>query len=110
MDATDLDYQARTQPGCIPPDLVSRLLERGHAEVVEFWAGLGEWFCARQWARLLGEQGRQTEALEVLDPYLATGWWTAVATTAELLEEWGRVEEAIEITRARMAIGHPMAL
>ncbi|GAB7188930.1 hypothetical protein ATKI12_8761 [Kitasatospora sp. Ki12] len=78
--------------------------------MVEAWAGRGEWFCAREWARLLGEEGRQGEALEVLGPFLATGWWTAVEATAELLEGWGRVEEAIEITRARMAIGHPMAL
>ncbi|MPY39005.1 hypothetical protein FNH04_03370 [Streptomyces phyllanthi] len=36
MDAADLDYRARTQSGCIPPHLVSGLLELGHAEVVEF--------------------------------------------------------------------------
>ncbi|MEU0061340.1 hypothetical protein [Streptomyces sp. NPDC006334] len=110
MDAADLDYQARTQSGCIPPHLVSRLLELGHAEVVEFWAGQGEWFCAREWARLLGGQGRQAQALDTLAPYLATGWWTATRTTAELLEPWGRAEEAIVLTRARMEVGHPLAL
>ncbi|CAM5552876.1 hypothetical protein SSPIM334S_04168 [Streptomyces spiroverticillatus] len=96
--------------GCIPPDVVSRLLERGRAEVVEEQAGRGEWFCALAWARLLGEQGRQADAREVLAPYLATGWWTAVSATAELLEGWGRVDEAIEITRVRMEAGHPDAL
>ncbi|MGY3206291.1 tetratricopeptide repeat protein [Streptomyces sp. TE5632] len=110
MDAADLDYRARTQSGCIPPHLVSRLLELGHAETVEFWAGRGEWFCAREWARLLGEQGRRAEALEMLAPYLATGWWTATRTTAELLEIWGRADEAIVLTRARMEVGHPLAL
>ncbi|MFF4763799.1 tetratricopeptide repeat protein [Streptomyces sp. NPDC001292] len=110
MDATDLDYRARTQTGCIPPHLVSRLLELGHAEVVECWARRGEWFCAREWARLLGEQDRQAEALALLDPYLATGWWTAIKATAELLELWGRAEEAIALTRVRMEVGHPMAL
>ncbi|MCN9244061.1 hypothetical protein NGF19_25320 [Streptomyces sp. RY43-2] len=110
MDATDLDYRARTQTGCIPPHLVSRLLELGHAEVVESWAGRGEWFCAQEWARLLGERGRQAEAPAVLDPYLATGWWTAVKATAELLELWGRAEEAIALTRVRMEAGHPVAL
>ncbi|MFP3989497.1 hypothetical protein U9R90_18845 [Streptomyces sp. E11-3] len=110
MDSADLDYRARTQSGCIPPELVSRLLHRGHAAVVEEWAGRGEWFCALVWARLLGERGRQADALEVLGPYAATGWWTAVAATAELLEGWGRIEEAIETVRARMAVGHPMAL
>ncbi|MFD3622695.1 tetratricopeptide repeat protein, partial [Streptomyces sp. NPDC058676] len=110
MDATDLDYRARTRSGCIPPELVSRLLERGHVDVVELHAGRGEWFCALAWARLLGEQGRQADALEVLAPYLATGWWTAVTAAAELLESWGRVDEAIEITRVRMEAGHPMAL
>ncbi|MFE2541746.1 hypothetical protein [Actinacidiphila glaucinigra] len=69
MDAADLEYQARTRSGCIPPELVSRLLERGHVETVEQQAGRGEWFCALAWARLLGEQGRQAEALEVLAPY-----------------------------------------
>ncbi|MFC9616599.1 tetratricopeptide repeat protein [Streptomyces sp. NPDC056938] len=73
-------------------------------------AGRGEWFCALAWARLLGEQGRQADALGVLAPYLATGWWTAVVSAAELLEGWGRVDEAIEITRAGMEAGHPMAL
>ncbi|MET9483295.1 hypothetical protein [Streptomyces sp. NPDC006638] len=110
MDATDLDYRARTWSGCIPPELVSRLLERGYADVVEVQARRGEWFCALAWARLLDEQGRQADALEVLAPYLATGWWTAVAATAELLEGWGRVDEAIEITRVRTEAGHPMAL
>ncbi|WP_431968737.1 tetratricopeptide repeat protein [Actinacidiphila sp. bgisy160] len=110
VDATDLDHKARTRSGCIPPELVSRLLERGHVAVVEQQAGRGEWFCALAWARLLGEQGRQSEALEVLAPYRATGWWTAVVAVAELLEGWGRVEEAIEITRVRMEAGHPMAL
>ncbi|KUN75598.1 tetratricopeptide repeat protein [Streptomyces griseoruber] len=110
MDATDLDYRARTRSGCIPPELVSRLLEHGHIDVVELHAGRGEWFCALAWARLLGEQDRQADALEVLAPYLATGWWTAVVAVAELLEGWGRVDEAIEITRVRMEAGHPMAL
>ncbi|MFB7334431.1 hypothetical protein ACFC00_22705 [Streptomyces adustus] len=70
----------------------------------------GEWFCAREWARLLGEQGSQAEALETLAPYLATGWWTATTTTAELLESWGRADEAIVLTRTRMELGHPQAL
>ncbi|MER7539515.1 hypothetical protein ABTX77_32720 [Streptomyces sp. NPDC097704] len=110
MDASDLDHRARTRSGCIPPELVSRLLDRGHVDVVELQAGRGEWFCALAWARLLGEQGRQADALEVLAPYLATGWWTAVEAAAELLEGWGRVDEAIEITRVRMEAGHPLAL
>ncbi|MFD7451775.1 tetratricopeptide repeat protein [Kitasatospora sp. NPDC059827] len=110
MDAAELDYRARTRSGYLPPELVSRLIERGHAEVVEAWAGRGEWFCAREWARLLGERGQRPEALDVLAPYLATGWWTAVEATAELLEDWGRAEEAIELTRARMLLGHPHAL
>ncbi|MGW0509084.1 hypothetical protein ACWD1W_07420 [Streptomyces olivaceoviridis] len=110
MDVVDLDYRARTQTGCIPPYLVSRFLERGHAAEVERWAGRGEWFCAREWARLLGEQGKQAEALEVLTPYLTTGWWQAIRATAELLESWGRADEAIVLTRARMEAGHPLAL
>ncbi|GHG45039.1 hypothetical protein Shyd_85430 [Streptomyces hydrogenans] len=78
--------------------------------MVELQAGRGEWFCALAWARSLGEQGRQSDALEVLAPYLATGWWTAVEAAAELLEGWGRADEAIEITRVRMEARHPMAL
>lgn len=110
VDATDLDRQARTRSGCITPELVLRLLEHGHSDVVERYAGRGEWFCALEWARLLGEEGRQGDALEVLAPYLATGWWTAVADAAGLLEGWGRVDEAIEVVRVRMAAGHPLAL
>ncbi|MFC8829716.1 hypothetical protein ACFT9I_30785 [Streptomyces sp. NPDC057137] len=110
MDVTDLDYRARTRTGCIPPELVSRLLERGYADVVEVQAGRGEWFCALAWARSLDEQGRQADAWEVLAPYLATGWWTAVRAAADLMESWGRIDEAIEITRVRMEAGHPMAL
>ncbi|MGW1927402.1 hypothetical protein ACWCQ0_53200, partial [Streptomyces massasporeus] len=110
MDATDLDPRSWARSGRIPPELVSRLIERGHSEVVEVWAARGEWFCALAWARFLGGQGREADALEVLAPYLATGWWTAVVAAAELLEGWGRVDEAIEITRVRMEAGHPMAL
>jgi hypothetical protein len=50
VDAADLDLRARTLTGCIPPHLVSRLVELGHCEEVEFQAGRGEWFCAREWA------------------------------------------------------------
>ncbi|MFE6064074.1 tetratricopeptide repeat protein [Streptomyces sp. NPDC056431] len=110
MDATDLDHRAGTRSGLIPPELVSRLIERGHSDVVRLQAGRGEWFCALERARSLGEQGRQADAMEVLAPYLATGWWTAVVAAAELLEGWGRIHEAIEITRVRMEAGHPMVL
>jgi tetratricopeptide (TPR) repeat protein len=99
MDAADLDYRVRTWSGCIPPPLVSRLFELGHGEEVEFQARRGEWFCAREWARLLGDQGRQEEAFEVLAPYVATGWWPAAETQAELLESWGRAEEATALAR-----------
>ena len=99
MHAADLDYRARTLSGCIPPLLVSRLLELGHGEEVEFQAGRGEWFCAREWVRLLSDQGRQAQALEVLAPYVATGWWPAARVQAELLESWGRAEEAIALAR-----------
>lgn len=91
--------------GCIPPQLVTRLLELGHREEVEFQAGRGEWFCAREWARLLGERGRQEQALEVLAPYVATGWWPAARSRAELLEAWGRAEEAIALARPYAAAG-----
>ncbi|MFG2628725.1 tetratricopeptide repeat protein [Streptomyces sp. NPDC048473] len=105
MDAADLDHQARTLSGCIPPLLVSRLLELGHGEEVEVQARCGEWFCARAWARLIGDQGRQAEALEVLAPYVATGWWPAARTQAELLESWGRAEEAIALARPYASTG-----
>ncbi|MGW2648744.1 tetratricopeptide repeat protein [Streptomyces sp. NPDC001393] len=110
MDAADLDYRVRTLSGCIPPLLVSRLLELGHAGEVEFQAGRGEWFCAREWARLLGDKGRQAEALETLAPYAATGWWPATRAEAELLESWGRVEEAIERARPYAQAGNRLAL
>ncbi len=110
MDAADLDYRVRTLSGCIPPDLVSRLVELGHAGEVEFQAGRGEWFCAREWARLLAERGRRAEALEVFAPYLATGWRTASETVAGLLEEWGRAEEAIALARPGAEAGDRVAL
>ncbi|WP_197043570.1 tetratricopeptide repeat protein [Saccharothrix sp. NRRL B-16314] len=72
---------------------------------MEFQARRGEWFCAREWARLLGDQGRQAEALEVLAPYVATGWWPAAHAQAELLESWGRAEEAIALARPHAAAG-----
>lgn len=103
VDASDLEHRARTRSGCIPPELVSRLLELGHAKEVEREAGRGEWFCALEWARALGGQDRRVEALAVLDPYVATGWWTAAAATAGLLEEWGRGEEAVALARTHLA-------
>lgn len=105
MDAADLDRRARTLSGCIPPLLVSRLLELGHEQEVEFQARRGEWFCAREWARLLGDRGRQAQALEVLAPYVATGWWPAGQAQAELLESWGRAAEAIALARPYARVG-----
>ncbi|MFC5886590.1 hypothetical protein RMN57_05935 [Kitasatospora sp. CM 4170] len=109
MDASDLDYRARARTGCIPPELVARLLELGYIEEVERQAGCGEWFCAAEWARVLGGQDRQAEALEVLAPYLATGWWIAAEGTARLLEEWGRSEEAIALHRAHLTLARSSA-
>ncbi|MFF2751350.1 hypothetical protein ACFVVA_38175 [Kitasatospora sp. NPDC058048] len=110
MEASDLDYQVRTQSGCIPPGMVARLLEHGHAALVEEWAGRGEWFCAREWARLLAGQGRTQESLQVLAPYVATGWWTAAETTAELLEAMGRADDAIALARPHAQDGQRLAL
>ncbi|MFE7328491.1 hypothetical protein ACFU8W_26635 [Streptomyces sp. NPDC057565] len=110
MDAADLDYRARTLTGCIPPLLVARLLELGHEREVEFQAGRGEWFCALEWARLLGHRGRREQALEVLAPYIATNWWPASRARAELLEGWGRVDEAIALSRPYAEAGDRLAL
>ncbi|MET9591980.1 hypothetical protein ABZY45_13545 [Streptomyces sp. NPDC006516] len=110
MDADDLDYRARTLTGCIPPLLVARLLELGHEREVEFQAGCGEWFCALEWARLLGHRGQREQALEVLAPYVATNWWPAAQARAELLEGWGRAEEAIELSRPYTEAGDRLAL
>ncbi|MFI5534004.1 tetratricopeptide repeat protein [Kitasatospora sp. NPDC051853] len=105
MDAADLDRQARTLSGCIPPEFVVQILERGHEHEVALQAGQGEWFCARAWAQLLGERGRRDDALAVLDPYVATGWWPAARAQAELLESWGRASEAIALARPHAAAG-----
>ncbi|MFJ3229191.1 hypothetical protein ACIPJS_38385 [Streptomyces sp. NPDC086783] len=110
MDAADLERQARTLSGCIPPPLVARLLELGHEQEVQSQAGHGEWFCARAWAQLLGERGRQETAREVLAPYVATGWWPAAEFQAELLDGWGRAQEAIALTRPYAQAGDRMAL
>ncbi|MFC5183623.1 tetratricopeptide repeat protein [Actinomadura harenae] len=110
MNATELEHRHRMMSDCIPPYLVSRLLELGHHEQVADQAGRGEWFCAYEWAQLLGEQGRQEQALEVLAPYAATGWWRAAKETAELLEEWGRGEEAIALTLPHAEAGDRNAL
>ncbi|MFD8149071.1 hypothetical protein [Streptomyces sp. NPDC059708] len=99
MDAADLDGRFRSYSRCIPEYLVSRLLELGHAEEVAYQAGRGEWFCARELARRLAEQGLPAEAQEVLAPYVATGWWTAAESAAGLLEEWGKTDEAIALAR-----------
>ncbi|SEH00954.1 hypothetical protein SAMN05444920_118143 [Nonomuraea solani] len=109
MDAADLDHRVRTLTGCIPPHLVSRLIELGHTDEVEFQARHGEWFCARERARLLAGQDRQAEALELLAPYTATGWWQAARTTAELLEGWGRIDEAITLFRPHAEAGDRLA-
>ncbi|MGW0785204.1 tetratricopeptide repeat protein [Streptomyces sp. NPDC002913] len=77
---------------------------------MEFQAGRGEWFCALEWARLLGHRGQQEQALEVLAPYVATQWWPADRARAELLEGWGRVEEAIALSRPYAEAGDRLAL
>ena len=73
-------------------------------------AGRDEWFCAREWSRILAGQDRQAEALEVLAPYVATGWWTAAATVAGLFEGWGRIEDAIALARPHAEAGERLAL
>lgn len=77
---------------------------------MEFQAGRGEWFCALEWARLLGDRGRRERALDVLAPYMATNWWPAAQAGAELLEGWGRVEEAIVLSRPYAEAGDRSAL
>ncbi|MFF2628689.1 tetratricopeptide repeat protein [Kitasatospora griseola] len=110
MDAADLDYRARTLPGCIPSSLVTRLLELGHQREAEFQAGRGEWLCAPEWARLPGDRRQHEQALDVLGPYLATGWWPTARARAELLEGWGRAQEAIELSRPYTQAGDRLVL
>ncbi|CAG7631349.1 tetratricopeptide repeat protein [Actinacidiphila bryophytorum] len=105
MEAAELERQARTLSGCIPPSTVSRLLALGHEEEVRALADEGEWFCAREWARQCGGEGRQAEALEVLAPYAATGWWPAIQAKAKLLEQWGRAAEAVTLVRPHARTG-----
>ncbi|MFF7359428.1 tetratricopeptide repeat protein [Streptomyces sp. NPDC008125] len=110
MDTAELERQIRTLSGCIPPAVVTRLLELGHEGAVELQAGRGEWFCAREWARLLGARGERERALETLAPYVATGWWPAAQVRAELLEGWGRAEEAIALCRPYADTGDRIVL
>ncbi|MDI9833523.1 hypothetical protein [Streptomyces sp. KAU_LT] len=110
MDAADLERRARSSAGFIPSSLVTRLLARGHEREVEVQAARGEWFCAREWARLLGERRQQERASQVLAPYVATGWWPAVRARAELLEDWGRAEEAVALCRPYVERGNRLVL
>ncbi|MEU3602757.1 hypothetical protein ABZ714_29220 [Streptomyces sp. NPDC006798] len=110
MDADDPDYRARTLTGCVPPLFVARLLGLGHEREVEFQAGPGEWFCALEWARLLGCRGRREQPLEVLAPYVATNWWQAARAQAELREGWGLAEEAIGPCGPYVEAGDRLAL
>ncbi|MFJ1757327.1 tetratricopeptide repeat protein [Kitasatospora sp. NPDC088134] len=77
---------------------------------MEFQAGRGEWYCALEWARLLGGRRQYEQALQVLAPYIATGWWPAARARAELLEGWGRAQEAIETSRPHTQAGDRLAL
>ncbi|MGW1521710.1 hypothetical protein [Streptomyces sp. NPDC001272] len=110
MDAAELDGRFRSHSPCIPPHLVSRMFDLGHAEEVAFQAGRGEWFCARELARRLDGQGRRAEAWEVITPYVATGWWMAAEAAAGLLEGWGRGDEAIALVRPYAESGDRPAL
>ncbi|MFF2149273.1 tetratricopeptide repeat protein [Kitasatospora sp. NPDC058190] len=89
---------------------MTRLLELGHEREVEFQAGRGEWFCALEWARLLGDRRQYEQALDVLGPYIATGRWPAARARAELLECWGRAQEAIELSRPYAQAGDRLVL
>ncbi|MFC8720611.1 hypothetical protein [Kitasatospora sp. NPDC057198] len=110
MNVDDFDHRVRTESGCVPPDLVRRLLELGHTAVVREQAGRGEWFCAREWARWLERHGRPDEALAVLEPYLALNWWPAAEAAVELLEGRGRVEEAVALARPYAEGGDQLVL
>jgi hypothetical protein len=110
VDAAELDRRARTYGAWIPPHLVSWLVEHGHLDEVELQARDGDWFCAQAWVRILVEQDRRDEAMDVLAPYLATGWWKAARIVAELLEGSGRVDEAIEVSRSNMKADGRLAL
>ncbi|MFB7668896.1 hypothetical protein ACFC1R_34095 [Kitasatospora sp. NPDC056138] len=59
---------------------------------------------------MLGERGRQAEALEVLAPYVATGWWKAAEAMAELLEASGRADDAIALVRPHAEGGERLGL
>ncbi|MCX4690569.1 hypothetical protein OG401_40830 [Kitasatospora purpeofusca] len=110
MDTADLDDPALTVSDCIPVSLVTRLMELGHEREVELQAGRGEWVCALEWSRLLGDRGQYDQALDVLGPYIATGWWPAARARADLLEEWGREQEAIDLSRPYARAGDSLVL
>ncbi|WP_314248201.1 tetratricopeptide repeat protein [Streptomyces kutzneri] len=112
MDAALLHRRTNMHDECVPPDLVDRLLDLGHADVVreQALAEDGDWFCARAWARLLAGRGALDEALDVLAPFLGTGWWTAAGEAARLLDAGGRGEEAITLVRPFASDGERSAL
>ena len=83
--------------GLVPTYIVLLLIEHGHGDEVRRQAAQGQWYCAVEWARMLGARGDEDAALEVLRPFTDTGWWTAAETTAELLREWGHEDEALAL-------------
>ncbi|GAA1798935.1 hypothetical protein GCM10009682_20690 [Luedemannella flava] len=64
----------------IPKDVVTRLIEYGHVDVVRRLAGEGEWTCVVAMARLLCDEGQGDAAVGLLRPFADTGWWTATKT------------------------------
>lgn len=105
MDAADLDYRARTLSGCIPPSLVTRLLELGHEREAEFQAGRGEWFCALQWARLLARHGRAAEALAPLRPGIED--WFIAQALVDVAEAAGQDKKVAALLTARIEAAVP---
>lgn len=104
VDAAELNRQIGTRSRCIPPSLVSLLLERGHRDEVADQASRGEWFCAQAQARLLTVDGRHDEAASLLDAYIATGSRPVAQFAAALLEKAGRIDEALGLVHSHARV------
>ncbi|MFJ8747504.1 tetratricopeptide repeat protein [Embleya sp. NPDC127516] len=120
MDATDLDFRARTRSGCIPPALASRLLAR-HGRAEEAFDLLvphvDDWVLATALVDVAGVADRDEEAAALLAGLMRAdhrcdGPWccrgldpdTALGLLATIRERQGHIDEAITLLRRRRIV------
>ncbi|MFF7756018.1 hypothetical protein ACFZCP_44040 [Streptomyces sp. NPDC007971] len=91
------------------PDLDGLLAQLCPREELSVLAATGMWPAVARWTRLLAEQGKLDQALNIVEPLADRGNALATEHLTQLLADHGRLPEALDLLRNVIASGSALS-